>query len=364
MYTIQIPLRVRIALALVIFSVASGCTKHIDIIARAQQPSDTIPEIHKSWQVSTVAGSGVQGAADGPDSIASFHYPAFLALDTAENIFVSDVLNFAIRKVSHGQVSTYTTRGMSQTAIDFKNIYGLVVDQQNNIYDVEYSMIRKVTSPTENTIFAGNLGIWFKDGLDTAARFNQISRVATDHFGNLYVPDYDMHATFYIRKITPQAVVTTLTLTDSTGLASGSDSMHYYLSSIAVDDAGNIYFTANGNQVIKKADPQGNVTRFAGANDIGFIDGTGMDAKFYGISALRTDHQGNLYVADAGNHAIRKVTPDGTVTTLAGRAGPGFQDGDAAGAQFFFPSDIAIAKNGTIYIADSGNNRIRKLEYK
>jgi len=350
MYTIQIPRRVRVALAVSTLFFAFSCSKHVD----------TIPENTKSWQVSTVAGSGAEGAADGPGSLASFHYPAFLALDTAENIFVSDVLNGAIRKISQGQVSTYTARGMSQTDFDFGNIYGLVVDQQNHIYDIENSFIRKITSPTENTIFAGSLAIWFKDGPDTTARFNDIMHMVSDRSGNLYVPDYDMQDKFRIRKVTPQGLVSTLTLNDSTGLESTS----HYLTPIAVDDAGNIYFTANGNQVILKADPQGHVTRFAGANDIGFIDGTGMDAKFYSISALRIDHEGNVYVADYWNHAIRKVTPDGVVSTLAGHGAPGFKDGEGSQAQFFYPSDIAIAKDGTIYIADSGNNRIRKLEYK
>jgi sugar lactone lactonase YvrE len=116
--------------------------------------------------------------------------------------------------------------------------------------------------------------------------------------------------------------------------------------------------------MIKKADVNGNVTIFAGAPDLGLVDGKGTAAKFHSISALSFDNDGNLYVADLVNHAIRKITPDGTVTTLVGKNGQGFVDGNSDIAKLHYPSDLVIDKNGIIYFTDAGNGLVRKLEYR
>jgi hypothetical protein len=327
-------------------------------------PQDTLSQTTtKKWIVSTVAGTGQPGSANGPDSLSTFNYPSYLALDSNGNIYVSEVGTFGIRKIAAGNVTMYTDRSMSTSDLTFGNIYGMVIDKQNNVYDVEYELIRKIVSPNTSYVFAGSLEVSHKDGKDTAARFAEINRITADKSGNFYLPSYDPQAHFYIRKITPDGTVSTLTLNDNTGYNSGSDPSHFYLSPIAVDNSGNIFFTSNGNELIKKRDPQGNVTVFAGAGTIGFTDGKGTAAQFFNILALTTDSIGNLYVADASNHAIRVVTPDGTVSTIVGKGGQGFRDGEIGIAKFFNPMDIAIYKNA-LYVADAGNNRIRKIEYK
>jgi DNA-binding beta-propeller fold protein YncE len=128
-------------------------------------------------------------------------------------------------------------------------------------------------------------------------------------------------------------------------------------------DLGNIYVAANSNNIIKKITPQGVATVFAGAGDIGFTDGKGASAKFNLIVGLAIDAFGNLWVADRGNNNIRKITKDGTVTTIAG-GNEGYADGEGAQAQFYSPYGIAVDKNGVVYVSEMGNNRIRKIEYK
>lgn len=326
-------------------------------------PVDTTPS--KKWIVSTIAGSGMEGYSDGDSTNAVFHAPQYLAMDTKGDLFVSDVMNFVIRKITLAdkKVTTYAGRGISTPELPFGNIYALQFGKDGSLYDIEYNIMRKIVSPTQSNVFVGGPEIMIRDGLGTDARFAETAKMAIDKSGNFYLPDYKDYTTFLIRKVTPEGQVTTLTLTDNTGISSGSSRDLGYIISIAVDNSGNIYFTANGNNLIKKADPSGNVTIFAGAGDIGLVDGKGRDAKFNDIACLYTDEEGNLFVADAQNNAVRKITPDGTVTTIAGMVSPGFKDGDGDKAQFLGPSAVLV-KNGIVYVADAYNNRIRKIEYK
>jgi hypothetical protein len=108
----------------------------------------------------------------------------------------------------------------------------------------------------------------------------------------------------------------------------------------------------------------GKVTILAGSGGVGFKDGKGAVAQFNSISAMTCDISGNLWVSDRDNHAIREVTSDGTVTTIAGKGTMGYADGDSTKALFNFPFGITIDKTGVVYIMDTGNNRVRKLEYK
>jgi hypothetical protein len=349
------------ALFILVFTI--GCSKGGTNDGISPPPTDTVP--NKNWIVSTVAGTGVAGYVNGKDTAAQFNFPHSIAVDFSGNLFVSDVQNFAIRKISNGQVTTLSDRQISNADPMFGHTYGVVLDNQNNVYNIQYGLIYKISLSGSASIFAGNLAHNLKDGQDTAARFNELMMIARDIEGNFYLPDYDLQANFFIRKVSPTGLVSTLSLKDNTGYSSGSTPNHFYVGPIALDKNGNIYFVANGNSIIKKADPLGNVSILAGAGNIGFTDGKGRDAQFNGVLGMICDTSNNLYVTDYGNGAVRKITPDGTVTTIAGStAGPGFKDGKGSVAQFKYPTGIAMDKNGILYVADAGNYRIRKLEYK
>ena len=186
-----------------------------------------------------------------------------------------------------------------------------------------------------------------------------------DKQGNLYLPDYDMTNHWKIRKVTPSALVSTMPLQDNTGFPSDlpANTTVWYDAAIACDSTGNLYVTGNGNSLIKKIDPQGVATLLAGTT-IGFKDGKGKDALFYNILGIAVDVSGNLFVCDGGNHAIRKITPDGTVTTIAGNGTPGFANGDSTTARFKYPNRITIDKNGALYVSELGNSAVRKLVYQ
>ncbi|WP_188932090.1 SBBP repeat-containing protein [Puia dinghuensis] len=351
-----------------VFSFAS-CTKNS---STPQGTTDTAivsppkpPAPSKKWIVSTVAGSTNPGFTDGDTTQVQFSNAQGIFADNHGNLFVGDLGNASIRQVTYaGHVTTYAGKNIGSPNPLFGNIYSLVRDSMGALYTIEYSLIRKIVSSTNSSIFAGALAINYADGTGTNARFRILGNMAIDPQGNIFLPDYDNSDSFRIRKVTPGGVVSTLTLQDNTGYPSNGLPNYHYLYAIAVDASGNIYVTGNGNCLIKKVDPTGNVTILAGAGNIGFTDGKGRAAQFNTILGMTCDASGNLWVSDGDNHAIRKVTQDGTVTTIAGKGMMGYADGDSTQALFKYPFGITVDNTGTVFVMDNGNNRVRKLEYK
>jgi sugar lactone lactonase YvrE len=184
-----------------------------------------------------------------------------------------------------------------------------------------------------------------------------------DGAGNAYVADTENHT---IRKVTPGGTVTTLAgLGGSSGSADGTGSAarFYWPYGVAVDSAGNVYVADTWNYTIRKVTPGGVVTTLAGlAGTGGSTDGTGSAARFNYPSGVAVDSAGTVYVADRGNHTIRKVTPGGAVTTLAGLADSyGSADGTGSAARFDSPRGVAVDSAGNVYVADYYNNTIRKV---
>ncbi|MDR2208258.1 MAG: SMP-30/gluconolactonase/LRE family protein, partial [Azoarcus sp.] len=204
--------------------------------------------------------------------------------------------------------------------------------------------------------FAGGEN-YFADGIGSAARFNSPSDITIGAAGNLYVADTKNDR---IRKITPTGEVSTLAGGEE-GFADGigSDAKFDSPSGIAIDAAGNLYVVDTGNDRIRKITPAGEVSTLAGSEE-GFADGVGSDARFYGPASIASDAAGNLYVAGSGNNRIRKITPAGEVSTFAGGK-EGFADGIGSTAKFSYPSGIASDAAGNLYVADIGNERIRKI---
>jgi len=203
----------------------------------------------------------------------------------------------------------------------------------------------------------------YADGSGTATLFDDPTSVACDATGNLYVTD-TWSAT--IRKITPAGEVTTVAGTaGSMGSADGkrAEARFYFPIGIACDTAGNLYVTDAGNYTIRKITPGGDVTTLAGkAGDSGSTDGNAAEARFQQARAIACDAAGNLYVADSGSDTIRRMTPAGEVTTLAGKhSSIGSTDGSGAAARFDFPTGIVCDATGDLYVSDSQNHTIRKI---
>ena len=204
------------------------------------------------------------------------------------------------------------------------------------------------------------------NGTGTAAKFNRPRGVAVDSSGHVYVAD---RGNYRIRKISPIGVVTTFAGSGVSGNNNGTGTAAKFdgPESVAVDSYGHVYVADRGNHRIRKISPIGVVTTFAGSTS-GDTDGTGTAAQFNSPHGVAVDSSGNVdssgyvYVADTSNHRIRKISPIGVVTTFAGSS-EGYMDGTGTAAKFKSPTGVAVDSYGHVYVADFGNssNRIRKL---
>ncbi len=329
------------------------------------------------YTITTFAGTaGKTGSSDGTGSAALFDNPTNVALDSSGNLYVSDSDNNTIRKIApSGAVTTLAgTPGSpgssdgSGGAAQFNSPAGLAVDASGNVYvaDSLNSTIRIITPAGVVTTFAGTPGAQgTTDATGKAARFDFPIGVALDASGNVYVADSGNET---IRKISPSGAVTTLAGTptimgagDGTGKAAQFDNP----AGVAVDGSGNVFVADSGNGTIRKITPAGVVTTLAGAaigsGGGGSAAGTGTAALFDDPTGVALDGSGNIYVADSRNNLIRKMTPAGVVTTLAGTAHIfGSTNGIGPAALFSDPTGVAADSAGNIYIADTANSTIRQ----
>ncbi len=216
------------------------------------------------------------------------------------------------------------------------------------------------------TTFAGNGTGGYADGTGTGAQFNSPSGIVLDAQGNIYVSDSFNNR---IRKITPGGVVTTVAGNGVAGYYDGpaATAEFYGPQGLAVDAHGNIFVADYGNNVIRKITPAGVVSTVAGNTTAGYVDGVATTlAEFNSPAGVAVDAQGNLYVADHNNNMIRKVTAAGVVSTIAGTLTAGYVNNTVntttgVYASFNSPNDVVLDAAGNIYVADLGNNAIRKI---
>ena len=323
--------------------------------------------------LATLAGqAGSSGSTDGAGTAARFNDPSDVVADNSGNVYVADTNNDTIRKITAGGGVT-TLAGLAGTSgstdgtgsnARFNLPAGLTVDGSGNIYvaDTYNHTIRKVASTGAVTTLAGLAGSdGSTDGPGSSARFSYPSDVTVDSAGNVYVADTNNST---IRKITPAGAVSTLAgLAGISGLSNGMGDAARFSSpeGIAVDGSGNLYVADTNNDMIRKITPDGTVTTLAGlAGTSGGGDGIGSVARFQYPSDLTVDSAGNLYVADTDNHTIRKITPAGLVGTVAGLAGSsGSSDGIGSTARLFYPTGVAVDGSGNVYVADTNNHTIR-----
>ncbi len=318
--------------------------------------------------VSTLAGNGTLGFAEGTGAAARFYQPTGLAFDAGGNMYVADNQNHRIRKVTPaGVVSTFAGSGTfgfadgAGTAAQFNSPFDVAVDAAGNVYvaDTYNYRIRKITPAGVVTTLAGNATYGYADGDGAAAKFNEPRGVVVDPSGNVYVTDENNNR---IRKITPTGTVTTFA-GSTLGSTDGDVSVALFSSPVGIDidGNGNLYIVDTGNNRIRKITPAGVVSTLAGSTK-GITDADGSAARFNKPAGVVVDANGNVYVADDDNERIRKITPSGSVSTIAGGYVPGFNDGVGEDAQFSSPTGIAIDGSGHIFVADRQNHSIRKIQ--
>ena len=346
-----------LALPAAFFAVVPGCKK--EELPRTPHQDSTI-----------VAGADSAGFVNGIGRAARFNHPFGLALDQSGNLYIADQGNSLIRLMTPGAVvSTYA--GMPNvtgsvngpdTLSTFNKAFSVAADGSGNVYvaDAGNNIIRLINPSGTVSTFAGTGIAGAADGKDTAT-FNAPMGVAVDQSGNVYVADYENDL---IRKITPGGLVSTLAgKSGVSGLVDGADTAARFNlpESLAVDGDGNIYVADNGNNAIRKITPAGVVSTIAGSGTTGNANGTGRSASFNSPFGITVDASGNIYVADSGNNLIRKITPDGTVNTFAGSGAKGAGNGTGTAASFNTPAGLAADAAGNIYVSDENNNLIRKI---
>jgi sugar lactone lactonase YvrE len=340
----------------------------------ADAGNNCIRKIDQFGGVTTIAGTGRNQVFEplylyrnGNDSSAKFASPSDIAIDRIGNLYIADMANHAIRKISpNGNITTIAGSGIegfrngNRTQAQFNYPAGLAVDVNLNIYvaDKENHNIRKISASGQVTTIAGSGYSGFRNGVGSNALFSSPTGIAIDSIGNLYVAEY---GNSMIRKIDTNNVVTTFAGSDY-GFIDGSrlESKFAQPSGLTFDNVGNLYIADNGNNRIRKISSSGVVTTIAGSNS-GYLEGRGILARFNAPKKISIDLNGNLYVSDNQNHRIRKINIDGLTTTYAGSGSPAFADGNGTAASFYQPEGIDIDRNQNLYIADSRNNRIRKV---
>ena len=252
----------------------------------------------------------------------------------------------------------------------FQTFGGVAADNAGHVYLSISNTIEEMTLNGSNWMvetIAGLAGIsGSANGTNDAARFNVPEGLAVDSAGNIYVADNN---NCMIRKITllgSNWVVSTIAgaaRIAGNGDGTGTNALFAYPEGLAVDSAGNIYVADTGNNTVRRVTSLGVVWTLAGRSvSAGSADGPGIAAQFNQPAAIAQDAAGNLYVTDAGNCTIRQINPSGQVNTLAGMAGnPGSSDGVGSYALFAFPEGLAVDCAGNIYVADTGNETIRKI---
>ena len=323
--------------------------------------------------VQTLAGQpGARGLANGFGALALFSNPMGIAVDRAGNVYVADTGNHVIRKVSPtGLVSSLAglagvagNTDVIGDAARFEAPVGITVDSAGIVYVVDQfeSNVRRITPDGAVTTLPSVLAADSASTSETlpTQSLNHPNGIAADCFGNLYIADTGNNS---IRKMAADGSVSVLAGAGAMGAADGqgADARFNGPFGIAVDLDGNVYVTDQGNSTVRKITPDGRVTTLGGvANAVGSADGIGAAARFSYPAGLAADEAGNLYVADRNNSAIRKIDSAGMVTTLAGVAGnDGSTDGATGAALFSFPSGLAVDTAGVVYVADTSANTIR-----
>ena len=325
---ILVPLVVGV-IVLAAFAAAQGLTSRPTVTPMdtgrdvgTERPS---PSVEVAATISAFAGTGSEGFSGdgGPAKAAQLYLPAGLAFDASGALYIADLLNNRVRKVSpDGTITTVAGKGTKA--------------------------------------FSGD------GGLATAGSLNHPHSLAVDASGALYIADLGNHR---VRKVSPDGTITTVAGTGNEGFSGdGGPATAAQLSlpaGLAVDASGALYIADLLNNRVRKVSPDGTIATVAGMGNEGFSGdgGPATAASLNRPASLAVDASGALYIADSVNHRVRKVSPDGSITTVAGAGNDGFSGdgGPATAAQLHFPASLAVDASGALYIAGSVNHRVRKV---
>ncbi|SPF47596.1 putative NHL repeat containing protein [Candidatus Sulfopaludibacter sp. SbA4] len=344
----------------------------------ADKGNSVIRKVLVNGTITTVAGSAIGYSGDGGPALkARLHSPIGIAVGADGSLYIADSANQAIRRVApDGSITTVAGTGAWGFSGDggpavkerLALPMGVAVDPTGSLYiaDSQNERIRKVAVDGTILTWAGNgAGLYLGDGgLAAAAQFKEPGGIAVDAGGSVYVAD---SMDCRIRKITKDGIIVTVAGTGVCGHSpdgnAATAAQLFFPSGVAVDSSGNLYI-AEGNR-IRKINPNGAIVTIAGTGVAGYSGdgGTATSAQLYS-GGVAVDSAGNIYVADSSNNRIRKVTHDGTITTVAGNGIAAYtgDGGRATAASLNQPAGVACDSAGNLYVADTFNNVIRKVK--
>ena len=337
-----------------------------------------IRKVDTSGVIRTVAGSGdcCFGGDTGAAINAYLDDPMGVAVDSAGNLYIADTYNQRIRRVNAAGIITtvagngtygFSGDGGTATSAELNYPYGVAVDSAGNLYIADSSnyRVRMVSASGIITTVAGNGTCCYSGdgGAATHAQLYNPTGVAVDAAGDLYIAD---HYNYRVRKVAANGTITTVAGNGTFGFSgdggAATSAEFRYPEGVAVDASGNLYIADSGNADIREVNAAGAIATLVGG-DVG--DGGlgvfGLLNQPYGVAR---DNAGNTYIADTNNNRVRKVPAGGTIVTVAGTGVSGFAgDGKAAtGAQLNIPQGVALDASGNLYIADTNNRRVRKVD--
>ena len=349
----------------------------------ADTSNQRVRKVNSAGIISTVAGNGLTSFSGdgGPATYAQLHTPYGVAVDGDGNVFIADSGNNRVRKVTlSGVISTIAGNGMEGSSGDggpaisaSLSPNGVAVDMAGNLFIATSGRIRKVSpSGIISTVAGGGFGGFGGDGGPaTSAHLGFVESVAVDTAGNLLIADYDYGR---IRRVDLSGIISTLAGMGNGGFSGDGGPATSALMigplDVSTDQSGNLFIADSQNNRIRKVTPSGIISTVAGSNS-GFTGnaafsgdgGPATEALLSDPHGVTVDGDGNLFIADTRNHRIRKVTPSGIISTVAGTGDAGFSGdgGSAAAAQLNFPTDVIVDSKNNLFVADNLNLRIRKL---
>jgi uncharacterized protein (TIGR03437 family) len=338
-----------------------------------------IRKLTSGGTISTVAGNGKYSySGDGGQATsAQLNTPQAVAADSSGNLYIADTVNNVVRKVTAaGVISTIAGNGTAgsggdggaATSAQLHSPQGIAVDANGGIYiaDTQNARVRKITNGTINTVAgSGTAGFGGDSGAATSAQLNIPAGLAVDGAGNLYIADFSNNR---VRKVTPGGTITTLAGNGLEGYSGdGGPATGAQLATpvgLATDSSGNVYIADTGNNAVRVVNSSGIVSTVAGNGLAGYSGdgGPAVSAMVGNPSGVALDASGNLYISD-GSVRVRKVYSSGFINTIAGNGTRGYSGDGGVGpfATMSGPAGIALASNGNLYIADSGNSAVREL---
>jgi uncharacterized protein (TIGR03437 family) len=379
-----------------VLSQAQGIVVLNGAVYVADAADNRVRKITPDGTIQTVAGTGAAGFSGdgGSANAAMLDHPYGLAVDTVGNLFIADLGNARVRKLSvNGTIQTVAggglipavTNGDNNPALSVQFIQprNIALDADGTMYisDFGANRVYRVSPGGNLTTLAGtgNAGFTGDGASAVMAQLKSPAGLASDTLGNLYICDSGNNR---IRKVSRGIITTAFTVSSPTGIAINLSGTLYIAApayfgtqfrsipgvtspqDVALDAAGNAYATIG--QEVRKITPDGKVTVIAGSATSGFFggdNGPATSARLHAPTGIVVDELGNWYVADSLNNRIRKITSGGGITTIAGTGIAGFGgDGGAASlAQLNGPRGVALDSQHNLYVVDTGNNRIRKI---